>query len=56
VLSLIADGKSVKETAALLKIAPKTAEHHRARIRRKLAVETTAHLVRCAIRLGLIVP
>jgi DNA-binding NarL/FixJ family response regulator len=54
VLRLIADGKSLKQIAAMLGIAPKTVEHHRAHICRKLAVQTTAHLVRCAVRLGLV--
>lgn len=54
VLGLIADGKSIKQIAAVLCIAPKTVEHHRAHICRKLAVQTTAHLVRSAVRLGLV--
>jgi DNA-binding NarL/FixJ family response regulator len=56
VLALIADGKSGKQVAALLNIAPKTAEHHRSHLCKKLGVWTTAHLVRSAIRLGLVVP
>jgi DNA-binding NarL/FixJ family response regulator len=56
VLALIAEGKTVKEIAARLFISPKTAEHHRARICGKLGVRTTAHLVRFAVRLGLIAP
>lgn len=55
VLALIADGKSIKQIAGSLSIAPKTAEHHRAHICKKLGVQTTAHLVRCAVRLGLTV-
>ena len=54
VLGLIADGKSNKQIAAVLGIAPKTVEHHRAHICKKLAVQTTAHLVRSAVRLGLV--
>ncbi len=54
VLGLIADGKSGKQIAAVLGIAPKTVEHHRAHICKKLAVQTTAHLVRCAVRLGVV--
>jgi len=56
VLGLIADGKSIKQIAAVLGIAPKTVEHHRAHICKKLAVQTTAHLVRSAVRLGLVAP
>ncbi len=56
VLQLVAEGKSLRQIAALLGISPKTAEHHREHIRKKLGVHTTADLVRWAIRLGLIVP
>ncbi|MDP3911349.1 MAG: helix-turn-helix transcriptional regulator [Gemmatimonadales bacterium] len=56
VLQLIAEGKSIRPIATLLGIADKTAEHHREHIRRKLGVRTTAHLVRWAIRMELVVP
>lgn len=56
VLQLIAEGKSVRQLAELLHISPKTVEHHREHIRKKLGVHTTAQLVRWAIRLGLVVP
>jgi DNA-binding NarL/FixJ family response regulator len=54
VLQLVAEGKTNKETAAILDISPKTAEFHRANIMEKLDVHDTAGLVRYAIQLGLI--
>lgn len=54
VLSLVADGKSTKEVAALLSISYKTADSHRSRIMEKLGVHETASLVRYAIRQGIV--
>jgi two-component system response regulator NreC len=56
VLKLISEEKTTKELAALLNISPKTAESHRTRLMQKLNIHTTAGLVRCAIRLGLVEP
>lgn len=56
VLQLICEGKSIRQIATDLGITPKTADHHREHIRRKLGVRTTAHLVRWAIRVGLVLP
>jgi PAS domain S-box-containing protein len=56
VLSLIATGKSTKDTAKELGISYKTADSHRSRILEKLDVHETASLVRYAIRSGLIEP
>jgi DNA-binding NarL/FixJ family response regulator len=50
VLRLLAEGKSNKEVACLLKISPKTVETHRARIMSKLDVHSVGGLVRYAIR------
>jgi DNA-binding NarL/FixJ family response regulator len=50
VLHLLAEGKSNKEVACLLKISPKTVETHRARIMSKLDVHSVGGLVRYAIR------
>jgi PAS domain S-box-containing protein len=55
-LTLIAEGKSTKEAAALLGISYKTADSHRTRLMEKLNVHETASLVRWAIRLGLVKP
>ena len=56
VLTLVAEGKSTKQTAAVLGISYKTADSHRTRIMDKLGVHETASLVRCAIRMGLVKP
>ena len=56
VLQLVAEGKSTKQIAELLKISAKTAEFHRGRVMGKLHIHDTAGLVRYAIRAGLIVP
>jgi len=53
VLQLIAEGKTTKETAAVLDISFKTADSHRSRIMQKLDIHETASLVRYAIRHGL---
>ena len=54
VLQLIAEGKSMKEIAALLGISVKTVETHRMRLMEKLHIHETAGLVRYAIRQGMI--
>jgi DNA-binding NarL/FixJ family response regulator len=54
VLQLIAEGRSAKEVAAVLKISVRTAEAHKARILEALKLRTTAELVQYAIRNGLI--
>ena len=52
VLKLIAEGKSSKGIAELLFISPRTAEHHRANIRKKLGIMSTADLTKYAIKKG----
>jgi len=54
VLQLIAEGRSAKEIAAVLKISTRTAEVHKARILEALGLGTTAELVQYAIRNGII--
>lgn len=56
VLQLLAEGKSMKEVAAVLDISPKTVEFHKYRIMEHLGVRTTAELVQYAIKIGLIAP
>jgi DNA-binding NarL/FixJ family response regulator len=56
VLQLLAEGKSMKEVAALLDISPRTVEFHKYRIMELLRVKTNAELVQQAIKLGLIGP
>lgn len=52
VLQLIVDGKSNKEIAAALELAPTSVSTYRMRLMKKLEVEDTASLVRRAIELG----
>jgi len=54
VLRLVAEGLSTKQMAAKLSIAPKTAEHHRGEVMRKLGMRDVASLTRYAVRCGLV--
>jgi DNA-binding NarL/FixJ family response regulator len=54
VLQLIAEGRSAKEVAAILKISTRTAEAHKAHILEVLGLRSTAELVQYAIRNGII--
>jgi len=56
VLALIAEGSSTKEIGHRLGISPKTADCHRSRLMMKLDLHNVAHLVRYAIRQGMIQP
>lgn len=56
VAQLVAEGKSNKQIAAVLRISVKTAEFHRGRLMRKLQLHDVAGLVRYAIRQGMIAP
>lgn len=56
VLSLVAQGHTSKEVSALIKISPRTVEHHRAKLMEKLRIYDVAGLTRYAIRVGLIDP
>ena len=56
VLQLLAEGKSMKEVAAVLDISPRTVEFHKYRIMELLHVHTNAELVQQAIKLGLLAP
>jgi DNA-binding NarL/FixJ family response regulator len=56
VLQLLAEGKSMKEVAAVLDISPRTVEFHKYRIMELLGVKTNAELVQHAIKLGVITP
>ena len=53
VLQLLAEGKSLKEVAAILKISIKTAEFHKYRIMKQLGVRTNAEMTKYAVKLGL---
>jgi DNA-binding NarL/FixJ family response regulator len=56
VLQLLAEGKSMKEVAAVLEISPRTVEFHKYRVMELLGVKTNAELVQYAIKHGLIAP
>jgi len=56
VLQLIAEGRTTKEIASILKIAIKTVETHRTQMMERLNIHDIAGLVRYAIRVGLIRP
>ena len=54
VLQLLAEGKTMKEVAAVLGVSTKTVEFHKYNITSKLGLRTTAELTRYAIKHGLI--
>jgi len=54
VLQLTAEGKSSKETAAILDLSPYTVESHRQNLMQKLALHNTAEIVLYAVRKGII--
>jgi DNA-binding NarL/FixJ family response regulator len=54
VLQLVAEGKSAKEIAEVLKVSPKTVEFHKGAIMDRLGIRTTAELTRYAISTGLV--
>lgn len=54
ILQLIAEGKSTKEMAYMLKVSIKTIETHRAQIMQRLNVRDIPGLVRYAIKVGLV--
>jgi DNA-binding NarL/FixJ family response regulator len=54
VLQLIAEGKHMKEVAAILGISHRTVEFHKYRVMRIVGARTNAELVRYAIRHGIL--
>lgn len=54
VLKLISGGLTMKEIAVELNISTRTAESHKYEMMQAIGVETTAELIRYALRLGLI--
>ena len=54
VWQLIAEGKSTKEIASLLKVSVNTAKTHRQKLMEKLGVHEISGVVRYAVKLGLI--
>lgn len=54
ILQLLAEGKSAKEVAGILKISPRTAEFHKYRIMDATGARTTADLTRYAVAHGIV--
>jgi len=54
VLQLIAEGKSTKEIASILRISVKTVETYRQQIMKRLDTRSVAKVTKCAIREGLV--
>jgi DNA-binding NarL/FixJ family response regulator len=54
VLQLVAEGKTIKEISAALKISPKTVEFHKNALMNEIGLRTTADLTRYAISRGVI--
>jgi DNA-binding CsgD family transcriptional regulator len=50
VVQLVAEGRSMKEVAAILNIAPRTVAFHKYRIMEQLNIKTTAELIQYAIK------
>lgn len=56
VLQLLADGRSMKEVAYILKVAPRTVAFHKYKIMERLRVRTNSELIQYAIREHIISP
>jgi DNA-binding NarL/FixJ family response regulator len=54
VLQLLAEGKAMKEVAAILNLTPRTVAFHKYRIMGQLRLKSSAELVKFAIREGLV--
>ncbi|WP_321368612.1 response regulator transcription factor [uncultured Desulfuromusa sp.] len=54
VFRLLADGKQTSDISDILCVSPKTVAKHRAAVKKKLAMNTTAEMAQYAIRLGVI--
>jgi DNA-binding CsgD family transcriptional regulator len=51
-MRLVASGYRTREVAEALKLSAKTVESHRHQLMRKLGLDSTAGLVRYAVRVG----
>jgi DNA-binding NarL/FixJ family response regulator len=54
IVQLIAEGRSMKEAAAVLNITPRTVAFHKYRVMTQLNVKTTAELIQYAIKHGIV--
>jgi len=56
VVQLLAEGKSMKEVADVLKVIPRTVAFHKYRIMQELSFKTTVELIQFAIKSRILVP
>lgn len=54
VLQLLAEGRSMKEVAAILSVTPRTVAFHKYRMMEQLRVKTSAELVQYAVKHGIV--
>ena len=54
ILELLAEGKSAKEIASALGLSARTVEDHKYRLMESLGIDSSAELIRFAIRHGLV--
>ena len=54
VLQLLAEGRSMKETAKILDITPRTIAFHKYRMMKQLRLKTSVELIKFTIREGLV--
>jgi DNA-binding NarL/FixJ family response regulator len=54
VLQLLAEGKSMKEVAAILDLTPRTVAFHKYRMMEQLQLKTSAELVKFAVKQGVV--
>jgi DNA-binding NarL/FixJ family response regulator len=54
VLQLLAEGRSMKETAAILNVTPATVAFHKYRMMEQLRLKTSAELVQYAVKRGVV--
>ncbi len=54
ILQLLAEGKSMKQVAAVLNVAPRTVAFHKYRIMKRLGLTNNAELIHLAIREGMV--
>jgi len=56
VLQLVAEGRTVKEIASILDVAPRTIEYHKNSLALNLGLKTTAELTQYAVKDGIMSP
>ena len=54
VLQLLAEGRSMKEAAAILDLTPRTVAFHKYRMMEQLQLKSSAELVQFAMRQGIV--